>query len=341
MKKIVKKEEFNKFLSSLLDDFELIGPKQLTGKGVLYQSITELEDLYLGEEFAVEPIKKFFLEPSTCIVEYKYEDKISVETPKQETKKRIVIGARPCEARGLVVLDNVFDSDFKDKFYIENRTRTTIVGLACSKPAMSCFCTSLGSDPSETIGVDVLLFDIDDSFGVEIITEKGKKLFESLGSGAKPQDEEKLDSLRKKYKSLVKKQIKVPDTLDSTFASDYWKDVSQSCINCGICTFLCPTCHCFDLVDEERKKLRCYDGCSFPDFTLEASGENPRPTKKERYRQRVFHKFDYFKKNFGVNLCIGCGRCIRHCPVQIDIADIVAKAPINEKPQDKDKGKDS
>ena len=80
-------------------------------------------------------------------------------------------------------------------------------------------------------------------------------------------------------------------------------------------------------MDEKRKRMRCYDGCAFADFTAEASGENPRPTKRERYRQRVYHKFDYFKKNFGENLCVGCGRCIRHCPVKIDISEIIDKAP--------------
>ncbi len=331
MKRVVKKEEFSKLLSVLLDDFELIGPKQLTGKGVLYQPITELKDLYLGEEFAVEPIKKFFLEPSTWITEHEYEEGFSVKTLRQEDKKRIVIGVRPCEARGLVLLDNIFDSDYKDSFYITNRNRTTIIGLACNKPNASCFCTSLGSSPSEILGIDALLFDIDDSFVVEIITEKGKSLLGSLGEELRALDEKKLDALRVEQKNLVKKQIKVPDTLDSTFESDYWQGVSLSCVSCGICTYLCPTCHCFDLVDEERKKLRCYDACSFGDFTLEASGENPRPTKKERYRQRVFHKFDYFRKNFGVNLCTGCGRCIRYCPVKIDIADIVDKAPVSNK----------
>ncbi|MBU3911258.1 MAG: 4Fe-4S dicluster domain-containing protein, partial [Candidatus Omnitrophica bacterium] len=139
-------------------------------------------------------------------------------------------------------------------------------------------------------------------------------------------EKQKLD--KDKMLTLVKKKIKTPENLDKVFESGYWDEVSKPCISCGVCTFLCPTCHCFDLVDEERKKLRCYDGCSFPDFTLEASGVNPRPTKKERYRQRVYHKFDYFKKNFGENLCVGCGRCIRYCPVKIDIADIVDKAPI-------------
>ena len=329
MKRIVKKEDFLKELGTLLSAYEFIGPKQLTGKGIFYQPIAKIEDLYLGEEFAVEPIKKFFLEPCSWISRYKYQNSWSAESIEPENKKRIIIGARSCEARGLVLLDNIFDSDYKDEFYVNNRKRTTIIGLACAKPDRSCFCTSVESSPSDSQGFDVLLLDLGDNFIVEVITEKGESFFKSLGNELSSKDQENLKTECNKYENLVKKQVKISKDLTSIFESDYWTEVSGSCVSCGVCTYLCPTCHCFDLVDEKRKKLRCYDGCSFPDFTLEASGENPRPTKRERYRQRVFHKFDYFKKNFGVNLCIGCGRCIRYCPVKIDIGEVVSKAPGN------------
>lgn len=331
MKRIVKKEDFYKSLNTLLKDFEIIGPKKLNGKGVFYQTLTQVKDLSLNEDFTVEPMKKFFLGPSCWLSSHKYDDDFSIESIEQKSDKRIIIGARPCEARGLTLLDNVFDSDYKDKFYINNRSRTVIVGLACTKPDENCFCTSLGSSPVETLGLDALLFDLENDFIIETITKKGEGIFNSLGQELNSNYEKKLAEECDKCKALVKKQVKVPDTLENTFESSYWEEVSRSCLNCGICTFLCPTCHCFDLVDQERKTLRCYDGCSFADFTLETSGHNPRPTKKERYRQRVFHKFDYFKRNFGVNLCIGCGRCIRYCPVKIDIGDIVDKVPVEKK----------
>lgn len=330
MKRYISKKDFFKQLQGFLKDFEIIGPKELANRGVFYHAITDVKELYLGEGFTIEPLKKYFLEPSSWLVHYPNNSESDPETIQQSAQRRIIIGARSCETRGLVLLDNVFNpSDdnammFKDSYYINNRKRSIIIGLACTAAACDCFCVSMGSSPNETRGMDILLFEDNEGFIVDMVTEQGKGLFADHGAELNDEQEKRLEAIKEKNKNSVKKKIEVPETLEPVFESDYWDEVSKSCISCGICTFLCPTCHCFDLVDEERKKLRCYDGCSFPDFTLEASGENPRPTTKERYRQRVFHKFDYFKKNFGENLCVGCGRCIRHCPVKIDIAEIAA-----------------
>ncbi len=339
MQRIITRKDLESKIKELFKDFEVIGPKELANKGIFYQPITNIEDLYLGNNFTVEPVKKFFLSPSECLFKESFEQgrELLKEIPLPETKM-IIIGVRPCEARGLTLLDKVFDSEFKDNLYINNRKRTIIVGLSCAVPDKSCFCTSMGGSPVDSRGMDAIIFTaegspeqnrgkIEDRFVVEIITEKGKDIFGSLGDDFNKEEKESWLENKEKRKDALKK-IKVPENLESIFESDYWNEVSLPCLSCGICTFLCPTCHCFDLADEERKRLRCWDGCAFSDFTLEASGVNPRPTKKERYRQRVFHKFDYFKKNFGENLCVGCGRCIRHCPVKIDIAEIVDKAPL-------------
>lgn len=327
--KVVTKEELYKQLSSLLKDFEVIGPKELPNKGIFYETVNKAEELYLGEGFTIEPVKKFFLSPYEWLFKCQYKNgKKSLEDVLLPNNKRIIIGIRPCEARGLTLLDKVFGAEeYKDELYLNNRGRTIIIGLSCAKPDRACFCTSMGGSPIESRGMDVIILSKDDEFIIEIITDKGKEIFGGLGQTLSEMQIKSYESEKEKRKELVRTKIKIPEALDKGFENVYWEQVSLACLSCGICTFLCPTCHCFDLVDEERKRLRCYDGCAFPDFTVQTSGEDPRPTKRERYRQRVFHKFDYFKKNFGENLCVGCGRCARYCPVKIDIADIVDKAP--------------
>lgn len=328
MSKIIRKEDLRAWIGSLLKDFEVIGPKEAGSKGISYEPLLDAEELYLGEGFAIEPIKKYFLAPSEWLFQAHFREgkNVTQDVPLPD-KKRIVIGLRPCEARGLILLDKVFRADHKDPSYVNNRERTVIVGLACARPAKSCFCTSMGGSPVEARGMDALLFDTGDGYSVEIGTAKGEELFASVAAAeADGARSKSLEAYKQERKGLIEKTFKAPDDLTPVFESDYWDKASFPCLGCGVCTYLCPTCHCFDLVDEERRRLRCYDGCAFEDFTLEASGVNPRPTRKERYRQRVLHKFDYFKKNFGENLCVGCGRCIRHCPVKIDIADIAVKA---------------
>jgi len=347
MHRTIDKKDLVGRLEGLLKDFEVIGPAELPSKGIFYEPITNAGDLYLGSGFTTEPVKRFFLNPSEWLFEARFEsgNNLLEEIPPPKGK-RIIIGARPCEARGLTLLDKVFDpstgsgsnlsgvegfdSEYKDNPYINNRKRTIIVGLSCIKPDRTCFCTSLEGSPVESRGMDAILHETEKGFVLEIVTDKGKDIFGSLGQDLSEDEIKSWQIDKEKRENLVKAKIKIakPEILDKIFESDYWEKVSLSCLSCGICTYLCPTCHCFDLVDEKRRKLRCYDGCAFSDFTLEASGVNPRPSKKERYRQRAFHKFNYFKKNFGENLCVGCGRCIRYCPVKIDISSIVDKAPV-------------
>jgi sulfhydrogenase subunit beta (sulfur reductase) len=327
MLRITGKDELYQAIDRLLGRFEVIGPRDLTGKGIFYQPIARAADLYLGASFTIEPVKKYFLSPSEYI--FKAGQEVGEEIALVE-KQRLIIGVRPCEARGLTLLDKVFDSEYKDKFYMNNRRNTVIVGLSCLKPDGDCFCVSMGGSPVENRGMDAIIFDTGKDFIIETVSEKGKDILGALGSEFSEAEKKSWSEEKEKRRLGLKRKVNVPETLGPIFESDYWRKVSFPCLSCGICTYLCPTCHCFDLVDEERKKLRCYDGCAFADFTLEASGVNPRPTKKERYRQRVFHKFEYFKKNFGEDLCVGCGRCIRHCPVKIDIADIVDKAPLSK-----------
>lgn len=60
-----------------------------------------------------------------------------------------------------------------------------------------------------------------------------------------------------------------------------------------------------------------------PDFTQMAGGHNPRASQKERVRNRFLHKLKYHMDRYGVVGCVGCGRCIEKCPVNIDLARII------------------
>ncbi len=329
MLRIVQKEELYGVIDGFLRGYEVIGPQELPGKGIFYQSITNAQDLYLGERFTVEPVKKFFLRPSEHLFQggLKEGSEFLEDIPLAQNK-RMIIGVRPCEVRGLTLLDKIFNAEYIDDTYVSLREKTMLIGLSCQVPGKDCFCTSIGGSPVQSRGMDALIFSIGSKYIIEIITDKGKEVFGVCGKEPDKAEMKTWESFKEKNNAALRKKIKVPENLDNIFASDYWGKASSACISCGVCTYLCPTCHCFDLVDQGRKKLRCYDGCAFSDFTLEASGGNPRPTKMERYRQRVFHKFNYFRKNFGENLCVGCGRCIRHCPVKMNIAEIIDNAPI-------------
>jgi len=279
----------------------------------------------LTVELTVNSLKEYFFPRRQELYEQTPEGIIPRPVPPE--KQRLLVFARPCEIRGLAILDRVFLGEAEDESYKRARQSTTVVGLHCLQPDRHCFCTSLGGGPFDTEGMDLALTPLEDErFLAQAISDKGEALLASLGGKEAGKAEQGiLEELRKAAEATIRRSIQVPDsqTMAERFDSPYWGEVSRACITCGICSYLCPTCHCFDIVDEGYLRLRCWDTCSSDTFTRMAAGEDPRKQKHSRYRQRIYHKFSYFKENFDIYSCVGCGRCTRYCPVKIDIVEIV------------------
>ncbi len=251
----------------------------------------------------------------------------------------LMLGVRPCDARAIQVLDALFTWDYIDPYYVNKRDRATIIGFSCTEPHMplqSCFCTSVGGSPSSKDGLDMLWTDIGDRYLVESFTDKGNKILETGGNlfaNAAKDDEKKTEDVKKLAESKIVRKLDtegIEKALEATFDHEYWDEFARRCLGCGECTLLCPTCHCFDINDVitrgKGKRERTWDSCQYPYYTIHASGHNPRPDKKHRQRNRVYHKFLYSNKNLDMLGCVGCGRCISTCPVNIDIIEVVEGA---------------
>lgn len=245
---------------------------------------------------------------------------------------RAVIGIRPCDAKAFLLVRKNFDApEYKDPYWLRAYQSTVFVGLACNAPCNACFCTTAGCGPYHEEGLDILLVDAGNYYLAKILTEKGEKL--SNAAGWKPPAEDaaaakQVDALKQaaeaKITSFVNTDRLTEIETTDLYQAAFWEDVSFSCINCGTCTFVCPTCWCFDIQDENRskagKRMRNWDSCMFPLFTLHGSGHNPRGTKLHRVRQRFMHKLKYYVDKYDSGIqCVGCGRCVRSCPVNIDI----------------------
>lgn len=250
---------------------------------------------------------------------------------------RAVLGIRPCDAAGFEVVKRNFDNpEYPDPYWVRAYDATTFVGLACSDPQATCFCTSVGSGPFDTAGLDVLLVEAGDAYLAQILTEKGQALMETAGWTAAADPAEADAELAKRRQaaedgirsSVETGGLRAQDTV-ALFNAPFWEEVAFACINCGTCTYVCPTCWCFDIQDEVHDKagvrMRNWDSCMFPLFTLHGSGHNPRDQKSQRVRQRFMHKFKYYLDKYDSGVaCVGCGRCVRSCPVNIDIRRVAS-----------------
>jgi len=275
--------------------------------------------------FALSP-KAFFLPQTQTLLRFRDG---KAEEPSPPDRPVFLFGVRPCDAAALLALDKVFlDGDPRDPYYEHFRAKATIIALACTQPMASCFCTSVGGGPGDGAGADVLAVGLDTGLLLRAQTTRGEELLASLADLlAEPtaQDSQEADERIRAAEGQLA-PARADDSarrLREAYDAPLWAAAGQKCLGCGTCSFLCPTCHCFDITDEVRngagRRVRTWDCCAYPLFTLHASGHNPRPTPKERWRQRLMHKFRYAVENHGRFFCVGCGRCIRNCPVSLDL----------------------
>ncbi len=329
------KKQTAAFLNKLIKNYRVVAPVD-NGKTIRFQEIDSSDEIeldYTNTKLASKEI--LFPQTEVLFTVKKKDGKTVIEKPEPIEKDWVVFGVRPCDAKGLENSFKVFASGaHKDRAYLEKREKSMVIGYACESPMSTCFCTSVGGSPSGREGMDMLFTDIGDKYLVEIMTPRGESLMEQA-DGAKQPSKEDIAAAQQIWDSAENSIKEVLDLegleekLDKMFDDPIWDELSQKCISCGTCAYLCPTCLCFDILDEETpegiKRIRTWDTCQFPIFTLHASGHNPRPSGKERVRQRVMHKFCYFIHEHGHTSCVGCGRCIRECPVGQDIREVLVK----------------
>ena len=279
--------------------------------------------------------KDFFFPQTENMVDFKVEGKtIEIIEPTRPDEDFVVFGVRACDARSFELLDKVFLCDPVDTYYQNRREHGVIVTVCCNKPAETCFCTNFGIDPTAP-GGDVACWQDDDTLYLQANTKAGEALLNSVADVLAEADDSAADSVKETVKAIMAKlpiqnldlSAFTEDNLLNLFGSEQWKKLSEACLGCGTCTFVCPTCQCYDIKDFDTghgiKRFRCWDSCMYSEFTRCAHG-NPRLSQVERFRQRFMHKLVYFPaNNNGDFSCVGCGRCLAKCPISMNIVKVI------------------
>ena len=343
MLKFISDKNIVKLLDQLKKDYEVYVPVKKDKQRFYKKYDVFTDDITIGEVRPFEPLKAFF-----SPAREKVADGFKNSVPAFKDKPFAIVGVKACDLKGFKVQDYVFkDHDYQDPFYIKMRSENLIIASDCTCTIETCFCLALGIKPYPQEDFDINLSQVNGGFIAESASKKGEEFLQDNLFLFQEPIKEKLterDKQREKVTGEVEKNIKeknIPlqesfkSIIEDSYENDLWKEESKTCVECGACNTICPTCHCFLLYDQKDSKkmrrFRMWDSCMLKGFARVAGGANPRPQLWMRLRNRFEKKFDFFPKVAEVYACTGCGRCISACPAKIDIRKVLRKLVDNKK----------
>jgi len=310
------------WLKRLLQEYAVIAPVQAWDT-VLFQPVKGVEEIVLNYDVSALSPKDVIFPPSETLFTFERKDGRWEARPLPEVKKQVLFGLHPCDAHGISLMDAAFLSQPADLHYQRRRDATILVGLACTHARPECFCESTGSGPQDASHLDILLIPTAQGYIVQVRTARGAGLFTGFNV-----EELEIDTPAPPATTPVP-IAGITGVAPNLFNDAYWDRLADRCIHCNLCAYVCPCCYCFDIRDYALKgrveRVRSWESCQAAGFTRLAGGYDPRPSKGSKLRQRFYHKFLYYPTHFkGQVKCTGCGRCVRACPVNIDIREIAS-----------------
>ena len=330
----IAKENLTALFQLIAGDRALYLPVNNAGQ-VNFAAWTEDAEVDLDTLKSVKsPKDAFFPQSENLYTCYRDGKKIKIEPEELQHQNFVVFGMKACDVKGVEVLDKVFLSEPVDTFYAARRAHGTIVALACHEPEETCFCKVFGIDCAEPVA-DVATWMVEGELYWKALTEKGEALTAAVSSLLTETDDAKVEAEKTAIRAIVEKlpysNLSLEgwngDALTEKFDSPVWEELYKPCLACGTCTFVCPTCQCYDIKDYDTghgvQRYRCWDSCMYSDFTMMAHGNN-RTSQMQRFRQRFMHKLVYFPaNNDGMYSCVGCGRCVEKCPASLNIVKVI------------------
>jgi sulfhydrogenase subunit beta (sulfur reductase) len=329
-------------IEALGGEYSVLFPAWKSGQ--LYFSTPESDevaDVEICGARTVDPLKAFFFRCRERVAE-----DFSPEVPNERVKPLCIVGAKACDLKGFGILDFVFmDPEYGDPTYRTLRESSLIISSDCTSALETCFCLSVDVKPYPVDGFDLNFSAVDDGFIVETGSEKGRSIVRKYSELFTEPTPDHM-AQRQRHRTAIMEEVdgcieaagapsfgQLAGSMKRNFESPVWEEEAATCVECGACNAICPTCHCFLLYDQEsggsHGRFRIWDSCLVKDFARVAGGDNPRGVLWKRLRNRFDKKFDYFPEVTGQVACTGCGRCITACPGKIDIRRILKRLVSN------------
>ena len=318
----------NKFVEFLMTQAELIAPQKKGDASFSFEVVNSFKDVVYEYPRTILPLKKYFLPPKETLLSFNSE-KNEFEKETIEAKKRIFFAIHSYEIQGIKRLDYSFTQGNPEFNYLQRRENSIFIGISFN-PDKWHFSKSVGIAIEELDEFSLYFEPVENGFLVFEVDDTGKELISKFGNGFSLDAPIDFEVREKEFKAKIKYHYnRLPQVFEHVYNSKVWSDVAKKCVGCGTCNLLCPTCYCFDVRDEveleisKGKRDRFWDGCMLNDFALVAGGKNFRDKVSYRTRHRLHRKFKYITDHSGVLHCVGCGRCSKYCPANINIVEII------------------
>jgi NAD(P)H-flavin reductase/NAD-dependent dihydropyrimidine dehydrogenase PreA subunit len=325
--KIMSKEDFQSFVNALIEDgfWNVVGVKS-RGDKFAFMPLESASELRLDYDVTLLPPKKYFFPQRETLFTYDLAEGFSAKNP-EDFKPLVIVGVHPYDIVALLHMDEIFRETKSDQNYFKKRDASIIIGINIQKMSKWNFSAFMGCAAID-YGYDLMLTDLGNRYAITVGSLKGGELLAKYGknvTAAFARDIQIAGQKKREVMNMSQQKFDfspdlIPELLkDSYGKSGFWEKHSESCLACGSCVLVCPTCYCFDVKDntdlslERGERVRTWDGCLLEDFAKIASGENFRATRPTRYRHRYFKKGKYLFDRFGFISCVGCGRCSSNC----------------------------
>jgi sulfhydrogenase subunit beta (sulfur reductase) len=323
----IGKEEWNERLSQLITSVDIYAPLENESScDYTLLNADLVPEIVYNKPKPVTPLKKFFLPV-----------KENVTMNGRASRPVVIIGPPQCDVMALLILDEIYlDQEYIDPVYAERRKNTTLISMDCLSIQEHCHCTSYGIEPVGDDHADLSIAVLGDQVILTVFGSKGQSFIESLGILVSLEPEQSLlqslETSRKEVLELLKTRNKgLPDYLEtgklvSGAGKEIWKKYASTCVSCGACSAICPTCSCFILIDRSGfEKIRQLDTCQYPGFERVAGGEDALHALSERFKNRYLCKYVWKPQKYASKACTGCGRCIETCIGHINKNELFAE----------------
>jgi ferredoxin len=342
--RLIHRGDLGKLIAVLRRDRIVYAPFSGRGRDSFFDEVTDANaaDVAIHLPNPYYPPKRFVLPHIQKLFDLK-SGKDAAATPTLEDRKLAVFGMRSCDVGGIFHLDRFFlGGKYRDDYYQKMRENLFIVNLVCTDAQKDidkdCFCVCADAGPAAKDHFDLQLMDLHDDSG-DFLALAGSPMGEALFTEPffrKAQERhvdrrrELLTDVRTRFGEATGWYSAATRLITQGGVSEEaWKKIGDRCLECGGCSYVCPTCTCFTVSDRKRdegefERVRVWDSCALSGFTRMAGGHNPRKAVNDRRNRRFFRKLGhhYIQREFTM-ACVGCGRCVRVCHGDIGMPTVV------------------